>query len=94
MRSIPSQPILVGECIGGVCDQVDVGGKRVLLGKKFLGPLIEIGRRSGINQKHLYPQRRKLSRILHKVVYLAGAVWALIARITTEDDEARPYPAA
>ncbi len=62
-------------------------GRKVLVSRKLFCFLCQIRRRARIHQHDLSVCISKLARILHEIVKLALAVGALIARITSQDDQ-------
>ena len=77
---VPAKAIQIRHFVVRVNHQLNVGRQIGLLRKKLLGMLIEIGWRAGIDEKNVDFLACKVRAVLHKIVYLFDAVWALIAR--------------
>lgn len=87
MRSIPSKVVKIRHLVVGVRDHDDIRRKIGLLGEKLLRVLVEICRRSGVDQKHNRSLGCECWSVLNQIVCLPLAIRALIARIATQQDE-------
>jgi len=87
MRRIPSQPVLVGELVVGVDQEVDILRQRILLGQELLGVLIERRRRPRVYEQNPRSIIRELAGILDEVMHLPHTIRALVAWIPAQNDK-------
>lgn len=87
MRSIPPKIVKIRHLVVRVGDHDDIRRKIGLLGEKLLRVLVEIGWRSGVDQKHNGLFGCERWSVLNEIVCLPLAIRALIARIAAQQDE-------
>jgi hypothetical protein len=87
VRRIPTQPIKVRHLVVRGRYQHHVWRKIGLLREKLLGSLIEVGRRSRIDEQHRRFLRREIRRIFDEVVNLFLAVGTLVSRVSTKHNQ-------
>ena len=87
VRSIPPKIVKIRHLVVRVGDHDDIRRKIGLLGEKLLRVLVEIGWRSGVDQKHdgLFGCERW--SVLNEIVCLLLAIRTLIARIAAQQDQ-------